>query len=124
MAQVSKSEYLSTCLHAANITHSDRDKHTQAAAIRPRWISHSNTFWYRRSNAPGDSTFIYADPSRGLREAAFDHDEVARALGQQGIQASAANLPFTSIDVKDNCTTVRFHAGGRGWEWRKDGILL
>ena len=57
-----------------------------------------------------------------MREPAFDHAEVARALGQQGVQASAENLPFASIDVKDNCTAVRFHAGGKGWEW-KDGIL-
>ena len=123
MAQASKSVDLSTCKRAADVTHSDRDKHTQAAAIRPRWISHSNTFWYLRSNALGDSTFIYVDPGRGLREPAFDHAEVARALSQQGVQASAENLPFTSIDVKDNRTAVRFHARGRSWEWGKGGIL-
>jgi dipeptidyl-peptidase-4 len=124
ISSVSASQDFSTSKHSIDIKQKDRDAHMQAAAVRPRWISRSNKFWFRRSNAPGDFTFIYIDPSRGLRHPAFDHDGVARALMKQGIEASAANLPFTWIDVSDNHTNVRFRAGEKNWEWTKSGVLV
>jgi hypothetical protein len=121
--QVSASQDFSTNKRAIDIAQEDRDAHMQAAAVRPQWILRSDKFWFRRSNAPGDFTFIYVDPSRGLRHPAFDHDGVAGALKQQGIEASAASLPFTWIDVDENLTSVRFRAGERNWEWTKTGVL-
>lgn len=106
-----------------NITHEDRNAHTEASTVQPHWISKRNTFWFRRSNAPKDSTFIYVDPNQGLRRPVFDHNGVASALRQHGIEASASNLPFTWIEVKDDSTTVRFRAGEKNWEWTKDGTL-
>jgi dipeptidyl-peptidase-4 len=123
ISEVTASQYISTSKHTINITQEDRAAHVQAAAVRPRWISRSNKFWFRRSNAPRDFTFIYVDPSRSLRHPVFDHKGVARALVQQGIEASATSLPFTWIDVNDNLTSVRFRAGGKGWEWTKAGLL-
>jgi dipeptidyl-peptidase-4 len=123
ISEVSASQYISTSKRTSNIAQEDRAAHIQAAAVRPRWISRSNKFWFRRSNAPGDSTFIFVDPSRSLRHPVFDHDGVARALVQQGIEASATSLPFRWIDVNDNLTSVRFRAGGKGWEWTKTGTL-
>jgi dipeptidyl-peptidase-4 len=121
--QVSASQDFSTCKRTTDIAQKDRDVYTQAAAVRPHWISRSNKFWFRRSNAPGDSTFVYIDPNQGLRQPAFDHDGVARALRQKGVEASAANLPFAWIDVIDNCAAVRFRAGEKNWEWTKYGVL-
>jgi dipeptidyl-peptidase-4 len=123
ISQASASQDLSTYNRSVDIARKDRDVHTQAAAVRPQWISRSNKFWFRRSNAPGDATFIYIDPNMGLRRPAFDHDGVARALRQQGIEASAANLPFTWIDMNDDLTSVRFRAGEKNWVWKKDGVL-
>jgi dipeptidyl-peptidase-4 len=123
ISEVTASQYISTSKHTVNITQEDRAAHVQAAAVQPRWISRSNKFWFRRSNAPRDFTFIYVDPSRSLRHPVFDHKGVARALVQQGIEASATSLPFTWIDVNDNLTSVRFRAGGKGWEWTKAGLL-
>jgi len=121
--QVSASEDFSTYKRATDIAHIDGEVHTQTAAVRPQWISRSNKFWFRESNAPDDSTFVYIDPNQGLRQPAFDHDGVATALRQQGIEASAASLPFTWIDLNDNYTTVRFRAGEKNWEWTKNGVL-
>jgi dipeptidyl-peptidase-4 len=121
--QVSASQDFSTYKRTIDIAKKDGDAHTQAAAVRPHWISRSNRFWFRRSNAPGNFTFVYVDPSRGLRQPAFDHDGLARALIQQGVEASAGSLPFTWIDVNDNLTNVRFRAGERNWEWSETGVL-
>jgi dipeptidyl-peptidase-4 len=123
ISQVSASQDFSTYKRAIDIAQKDRDAHMQPATVRPQWISRSNKFWFRKSNASGDSTFIYTDPSRGLRQPAFDHDGVARALIQQGIEASAASLPFTWIDVNEDLTNMRFRAGGKNWEWTNTGML-
>ncbi|KAH8730017.1 hypothetical protein GQ44DRAFT_700687 [Phaeosphaeriaceae sp. PMI808] len=123
MAQASGLQDISLYKHITDNTQEDRNAHTQAAAVQPRWILNSNTFWFQRSNAPKDSTFIYVDPNRGVRRPAFDHHGVASALRKQGIEASAAKLPFSWIDAQENCATVRFRAGERNWEWRKDGTL-
>ena len=123
ISQASASQEFSTYKRAIDIAQTDRDAHTQAAAVRPRWISRSNKFWFWRSNAPGDSTFIYVDPNRDLRQPAFDHDGVAKALTEQGIEASATSLPFTWIGVNDDLTNIRFRAGGKNWEWTKAGVL-
>ncbi|KAL1606243.1 hypothetical protein SLS60_003645 [Paraconiothyrium brasiliense] len=91
--------------------------------MKPHWISGSNKFWFRESHAPEDSTFVYIDPDQGLRQPAFDHDGVAKALRQQGVEASVTNLPFVWIDASDDCATVKFRAGEKNWEWTKDGVL-
>jgi dipeptidyl-peptidase-4 len=95
----------------------------RTARMQPHWISGGNTFWFRRSNAPENTTFVYVDPNQGLRQPAFDHDGVASALIQHGVKASALNLPFDRIDVSGDCATVRFRAGEKNWEWNKDGVL-
>ncbi|PSN74199.1 hypothetical protein BS50DRAFT_567071 [Corynespora cassiicola Philippines] len=123
MAQTSASQDFSTYKRASDVFLEDRHAHTRAAALRPHWISQSSSFWFRRSNAPGDSSFIYVDPNQRVRRPAFDHEEVASALREQGIKAMAGDLPFTWIDTEDNCTTIRFRAGDRNWEWNQSGAL-
>jgi len=123
ISQISASPDFPTYKRATDIAQNDRRALVQAATVQPKWISRSNRFWFRRINAPGESTFIYVDPSQGLRKPAFDHDGLARALVQRGIEASAASLPFTWIDMDESLTNVRFHAGGRDWEWTDAGIL-
>ncbi|CAI6331685.1 unnamed protein product [Periconia digitata] len=91
-----------------------------AAAWLPHWTSDRSTFWFRRQ----DSTFMYVDSDHGVHEPAFDHEGVAKALRLNGIEADAAKLPFDSIQVGDDCETVKFRAGEKSWEWRKNGTLV
>jgi dipeptidyl-peptidase 4 len=97
---------------------------TQTATLRPHWISKRSNFWFRRNNAPEDFTFVYVDPTQGVHRPAFDHEGVARALRVQGVKASATNLPFSWIDTKDDCATIRFRVGDKSWEWSKNETLV
>lgn len=91
--------------------------------LTPNWIDDSDCFWYRVRSSPEESTFIYVDPNRGLREPAFNHAELAKALTSQGTHASANNLPFTHIDPNIDGKVIRFRIGGKKFQFLNNNLL-
>src|SRR5262245_29272658 len=52
------------------------------ARIIPHWIHQGKRFWYRNDSGKGKREFILVDAEKGTREAAFDHEKLARALSR------------------------------------------
>jgi dipeptidyl-peptidase 4 len=81
--------------------------------ITPRWIEGGPRFWYTVKTGEG-KRFVIADPAAGTREAAFDHDRLAKALAAaSGYEVDAAALPFFAIAPTPGA--VEFDAFGEHW---------
>jgi hypothetical protein len=65
--------------------------------ITPNWIDNSDCFWYRVRSNPEESTFIYVDPNRSIREPAFNHAELAQALTSMQMQSISHILTLTQL---------------------------
>src|SRR5262245_60234691 len=49
--------------------------------VEPHWFANDERFWYRNDLRDGAREFIVVDAGRGKREPAFDHEAVARQIG-------------------------------------------
>jgi dipeptidyl aminopeptidase/acylaminoacyl peptidase len=80
----------------------------------PNWLP-DERFWYRSTTAAG-SEFILVDPAKQTRAPAFDHAKLAAALSAAaGATYDPHQLPFQSIEISADGTTVSFNVGERRW---------
>ncbi|QDS77192.1 hypothetical protein FKW77_002468 [Venturia effusa] len=93
-------------------------------SVTAHWLPSNEEFWYRKV-APKNASaeFIYVSAVAGLRKAAFDHDLLAKALNTNNIPANASFLPFDSIDLTTNASSVLFVAGNKTWQFNSNGEL-
>lgn len=83
--------------------------------IEPRWIGANGRFWYRKTTETG-AEFVLVDPGRNTSTPAFDHAQLAEALGRaDGNRYTAATLPFTSFAFADRERAIEFDTGNRRW---------
>ncbi len=86
------------------------------ADVNPQWIGDGTQFWYQVDTERGNE-FVLVDPDRGLREPAFDHERLARALTTaSGTRVEPSALPFRSIRVGRE--EIGFDAFGASWVCR------
>jgi dipeptidyl-peptidase 4 len=84
------------------------------ADVRPEWIT-ADQFWYRVRTAAGHE-FVLVDARRGTREAAFDHERLARALTEAGDTAySPASLPLERLRPIQDGRSLGFELERRRW---------
>jgi dipeptidyl-peptidase 4 len=69
------------------------------ASITPHWFADNTRSWYRNNLADGAREFILVDAGRGTRERAFDHQAVARQLGNR---TDPMRLPVHSLRFSDD----------------------
>lgn len=82
------------------------------AGVRPTWLP-DGRFWYRTLREVGPE-FVLVDPVKRTKAPAFDHDKVAAALSvAAGRTYERAKLPFQSIDLAADGTTVSFNLNSR-----------
>ncbi len=87
--------------------------------VAPHWFAGNNKFWYR-VELPGDAReFILVDAAQGTRRPAFDHERVARALGEKtGQPVTADHLPIEALHFSDEGGSVVLT--GKDAAWRCD----
>jgi len=95
------------------------DQRTQDARIyrhrvEPHWFADNNRFWYRNQLRQGRREFIVVDCLLGTREPAFDHQEVARQIGD-GTRPD--QLPIVRLRFAANSGRLRLIGRGASWEW-------
>ena len=67
-------------------------------SFTPVAIAGSNTFWYRVTTSEGPR-FKFVDADNGIAREAFDHEAVAKQLGDAlGQDVTAATLPIAALD--------------------------
>ncbi|MFO8175110.1 MAG: DPP IV N-terminal domain-containing protein [Longimicrobiales bacterium] len=83
-------------------------------AVRPTFLD-DGRFWYRNT-VPGGHEFILANPRRGSRARAFDHERLATALSRiLGEEVTALELPFTRFELTDDGRSITFAVQGAGY---------
>jgi len=96
--------------------------------VEPQWIEGASAFWYRVTTGPGTHEFILVETGTGARRPAFDHDRLAAALAEAGVEGlNAAALPleklaFTWTDAP--VAQFQFDLGGRRWRCHADTYAL
>jgi dipeptidyl-peptidase 4 len=82
------------------------------ATITPHWFADNTRFWYGNNLADGTREFILVDAERGTRARAFDHQAVARQLGD-GIDPM--RLPVESLRFSDHGQSVVLVGHDKSW---------
>jgi hypothetical protein len=89
--------------------------------VTPHWLADDAGFWYRNDGPKGTRAFVLVDAERGTRTPAFDHERLARALGQAlKEEVRADRLPFDSVDFLEDRQVLAFRAAGADWNCRLD----
>ena len=89
--------------------------------VEPHWFGDTdkgtNRFWYRL-NLPSDQReFILVDAAKGVRGPAFDHERMAKALGEKlGRTIESLKLPFEAIKFSEDVQAVRLIGKDAAWQ--------
>ncbi len=84
--------------------------------INPHWFANNTRFWYRNDLRAGACEFIVVDAVKGVREPAFDHQRLAQALQDAGVEnARADRLPLEGVAFDLEEDAITFRAGGSNW---------
>ncbi|MHC4299128.1 MAG: prolyl oligopeptidase family serine peptidase [Planctomycetota bacterium] len=82
----------------------------------PHWLADNTRFWYRNDLRGGKREFIIVDVSKGLREPAFDHERLAAALRDAGLEETGAErLPIENLNFEADANDLTFRADGSFW---------
>ncbi|MFP6877407.1 MAG: prolyl oligopeptidase family serine peptidase [Roseibacillus sp.] len=80
------------------------------SGIDAHWSLDNTHFWYRNELANGHREFVLVDLKKGIREQAFDHERLAKALlgmGAKGIEAERLPLDNLKFDLPGNIAIFR-----------------
>ena len=99
-----------------------KDAYTERK-VSPQWIGDGNSFWYRRDVKPKEYSFVFVNAEHGVQRPAFDHEQLAKALDDEGIEAHVHALPFTWIDVGSDEGVVKFRIEEKQWQFCDGGAL-
>ena len=93
--------------------------------LSPRWLPDSTRFWYRRELPGGRYEFVLVDAVAGTRNPAFDHQRLADALRQAGIENAAADrLPIDAIAFEASSPAITFRSRNLDWRFDLDTFQL
>jgi len=85
--------------------------------ITPNWIGGTDRFWYRRELAERGEEFVLVDAARGTRGPAFDHGQLAQAVGQAMQRAvSPTAFPFDAFQLTEDGRQLSFTSDSVRWE--------
>ncbi len=88
----------------------------------PHWIPGRDRFWYKRELAEGHR-FTLVDAATGEKTDAFDHAQLAKALGERTGKSFDPNaLPLYNVTL-DADGVVRFTTVGRAWRFDRAEAL-
>lgn len=83
--------------------------------VAPNWLP-GDRFWYRILTPQG-SRFILADPARGRKTEAFNHEQLAAAIAAAtGTTLSGEKLPFQYFSYTPDEKAILFNLGSTQWK--------
>ncbi len=95
---------------------SDSRAGVHKARITPHWSADNRRFWYRNDLVDGKSEYVLVDAANGVRQKAFDHDRLAKALVGAGTSdVQAQRLALTDLEFDTTQNTLSFRAAGSDW---------
>lgn len=83
-----------------------------------QWINGGPKFWYRIQISANEFEFVFVDPAKPEKRAAFDHERLAAALGKAAKQqnVSPKHLPFKTIKFANDQRLIEFQAFKSTWQ--------
>ncbi len=86
--------------------------------VAPHWSNDGNRFWYRNDLGQGQKEFVLVDAERGVRELAFDHAEVAKAIGNN---SNAEAVTIDHLEFTSNKDVLMLHGVNpdQRWAWNR-----
>src|SRR6266581_710727 len=81
--------------------------------ITPHWFQNNTRFWYRNDLRAGAKEFIVVDAERATRGRAFDHETVAKKIGE-GVEPT--RLPINELRFSDDAQKVTLVGPDKSWE--------
>src|SRR5437867_1046103 len=81
--------------------------------VVPHWFANNTRFWYRNDLRGGAKEFIVVDAERGTRGRAFDHETVAKRIGE-GVEPT--RLPINELRFSDDAQKVTLVGPDKSWE--------
>lgn len=120
---------------AAQGTHSDYEralnlgKTTANKVFKQRvtahWLADNAQFWYRNDLPDEAREFILVNAETGIRQPAFDHEHLARALSEAtGQKVSADRLPIERLRFAESASQLLFTSDGKKWKCDLDSYEL
>jgi dipeptidyl-peptidase 4 len=86
--------------------------------LQPFWSRDGLGFIYRVDVSRDQHRFYSVDLTNGKKADAFDHEAMAKSLGQASKRnVTAAKLPIADLETVGNPAGVRFRAFGKGWRF-------
>ncbi|HVV75627.1 MAG TPA: DPP IV N-terminal domain-containing protein [Mycobacteriales bacterium] len=74
--------------------------------VTPNWIRDTDTFWYANRTSAGVE-YVYVDAAGKIKQPAFDHDRMAKALsGVLELPVEPGAMAISSIDFVDGAVRV------------------
>ncbi|MFO7767892.1 MAG: DPP IV N-terminal domain-containing protein [bacterium] len=93
---------------ASRFTGDKMGKMVFSTRVRPRWLEHSDRFWYEYETAAGRFWYI-VDPARSTKHPLFDRDRMAADITRITKDPyDAKHLPIRSIEWVDQDRAFRF----------------
>jgi dipeptidyl aminopeptidase/acylaminoacyl peptidase len=81
--------------------------------IQTHWQDDNTHFWYRKDLKEGQREFVLVNAATGKKKAAFDHEKVAKLLGEKPKQ-----LPFDELTFSNSSEIIHFYSyDGKGWAY-------
>src|SRR5881296_3678961 len=81
--------------------------------ITPHWFQNNTRFWYRNDLRGGARELIVVDAERATRGRAFDHETVAKKIGE-GVEPT--RLPINELRFSDDGQKVTLIGPDKSWE--------
>ncbi len=88
-------------------------------SVKPNWFGKGqDRFWYRVSTGEDRHEFVLVDARKGQRRAAFDHRQLATAIGRQ-TQKSVRHdrLELKGLAFADDAKSCQFTLADRNWRF-------
>ena len=100
----------------------------QNDTLFPHWIDGTDFFWYEKLTKLGEGSsakigkkYLLVDAKSGIKEDAFDHEELASALADASLKVvDKEDLPISDVSIKLSPVTVSFVAFGQPWLFAAD----
>ena len=81
--------------------------------IRPQWLDDSK-MWYRWQTGAGAYEFMLVDAEKGTQDRAFDHDKLAKAIGEEGFDnIQPDHLPIEKLQFDLPAGSMCFEVRGK-----------
>ena len=85
--------------------------------VSPNWFEDNTHFWYRNDLAGGRQEYVVVDAVNGVRQAAFDHERLAKLLGEQGENNPLTRQrPLQQLTFDLKAKKVAFRAAEKFWQ--------